>query len=371
MKVTWTDRPVLVFAHRGAAAEAPENTLAAFRRAGEHRTDYVELDVQETSDGVVVVVHDSDLMKVGRSPLKIWDFPRRAASGGGHRQPLLSRLLGRARTDPGRGARRLQGGVARGHRAEGLRPRRAARRARRRSRRSGGDAGSDRHDVVESSDGREDEAAPSGLDAGLLLAKAIGKAVPPQVDFLALESRMATRRFIRQAHAAGKPVYVWTVDDANRMVRMIGLGVDGLITNKPDLAKQVIAEYAEWSRPQRLFMFVMTTLGASQEDLGARERPEAVGDNPLFLTESLRRALLLEDDLQVVPSGRAGRVDRQGLPEIRLGLVEAPAQQRRRTEVRQDVRLPGRIRSDSSRCATASSFRFAWSSTPPRFPWMT
>src|SRR3954468_2067578 len=69
MKDTWTNRPVLIFAHRGASAAAPENTLAAFRRAAEERTDFVELDVQESSDGVVVVAHDRDLMKVARSPL--------------------------------------------------------------------------------------------------------------------------------------------------------------------------------------------------------------------------------------------------------------------------------------------------------------
>jgi glycerophosphoryl diester phosphodiesterase len=73
MRVAWTDRPVTVFAHRGAAAQAPENTLAAFRLAGTLRADYVELDVQESLDGIVVVVHDSDLMKIGRSPLKIWE----------------------------------------------------------------------------------------------------------------------------------------------------------------------------------------------------------------------------------------------------------------------------------------------------------
>jgi glycerophosphoryl diester phosphodiesterase len=73
MRSAWTDHPVLVIAHRGASADAPENTLAAFRRAGELGTDFVELDVQESLDGTVVVVHDSDLMKVGGSPLKIWE----------------------------------------------------------------------------------------------------------------------------------------------------------------------------------------------------------------------------------------------------------------------------------------------------------
>ncbi len=66
--------PVLVIAHRGSSATAPENTLAAFRLAAEQRADFVELDVQESADGQVLVVHDSDLMKVGANPARIWDL---------------------------------------------------------------------------------------------------------------------------------------------------------------------------------------------------------------------------------------------------------------------------------------------------------
>ena len=76
---------------------------------------------------------------------------------------------------------------------------------------------------------------------------------------------MATRRFIRSAHAANKPVYVWTVNDPQRMIRMIGLGVDGLITDRPAMAKDVIARHAAMSEAQRLFLFVMTRLGATVE----------------------------------------------------------------------------------------------------------
>ena len=51
------------------------NTLASFRRAAEEYADFVELDVQKSSDGVVLVAHDRDLMKVARSPLQIWSSP--------------------------------------------------------------------------------------------------------------------------------------------------------------------------------------------------------------------------------------------------------------------------------------------------------
>lgn len=58
-----TPRP-LIIAHRGASAERPENTLAAFRRALALQVDGIELDVHVTRDGVVVVFHDADLCRL-------------------------------------------------------------------------------------------------------------------------------------------------------------------------------------------------------------------------------------------------------------------------------------------------------------------
>ena len=68
------DDDVLVIAHRGAAGRAPENTLASVRAAIEDGADIVEIDVQETADGEVVVIHDSDFMKVAGVSSKIWDL---------------------------------------------------------------------------------------------------------------------------------------------------------------------------------------------------------------------------------------------------------------------------------------------------------
>jgi hypothetical protein len=61
----------LVIAHRAGAHDAPENTLLALERAIAARADLAEIDVQRTKDGVVVVVHDADLMRMARDPRKI------------------------------------------------------------------------------------------------------------------------------------------------------------------------------------------------------------------------------------------------------------------------------------------------------------
>jgi glycerophosphoryl diester phosphodiesterase len=265
MRNAWTQRPVLVIAHRGASHDAPENTLAAFRRAADERADLVELDVQESSDGVVVVAHDSDLMKVGSSPLKIWEATAdelrqvdigsyRSAEFKDERVPTLAEALeacrGKSRVnielkEYGHG-QRLAERVVEIVEAAGM-----------------------QDQIVTMSLSRELVAAMKRLrpewTSGLLTAKAIGDLSGLAVDFLAVESGMATRRFIRLAHAAGKPVYVWTVNDPQRMIRMIGLGVDGLITDRPEVARDVIRHYAEMSEAQRLFVFVMTRFGVREE----------------------------------------------------------------------------------------------------------
>jgi len=265
MGSAWTDRPVTIFAHRGAAAEAPENTLAAFRLAGRQRTDYVELDVQESQDGVVVVVHDVDLMKIGGSPLKVWETPseqlrlvdigsRVGPEFRDERVPTLAEALaackGVSRVNIelkfyGHN-QRLEERVVELVEAAGM-----------------------ENSIVTMSLNRDMVAKMKRLrpawTSGLLSATAIGDLTRVPVDFLAVEKSMATRRFIRAAHRAGKPVYVWTVDDSARMVRMVGLGVDGLITNRPGVAREVLDQFAGMTQAERLFLFVMTTLGAEDD----------------------------------------------------------------------------------------------------------
>src|SRR4051794_21787945 len=96
----WThsrDRP-LIIAHRGAAADAPENSLAAFRLAREYDADGVELDVMRCRTGEVVVFHDDDLARFetngpNSKPRRVcdlgWDELQRIDIGQGERIPQL------------------------------------------------------------------------------------------------------------------------------------------------------------------------------------------------------------------------------------------------------------------------------------------
>ena len=103
---------VSIVGHRAGAGQAPENTLAAVRQAIADGADWIEIDVQETADGEVVVVHDSDFMKLAGDPLKVWDGTLeqiRAIDVGGwfapefddERVPTLREVLERARGKSG------------------------------------------------------------------------------------------------------------------------------------------------------------------------------------------------------------------------------------------------------------------------------
>ena len=247
---------VEVIAHRGAAAARPENTLSAVVQALEDRADWVEIDVQETADGEVVVAHDSDFMKQAGVPLKVWDanlndlaeidigswFDPAYAS---ERTTTLREVLLAAK---GRGKVLIELKYY-GH--DVSLEERVAR-------------------VVDETDMAGDVASMSlkraGVEKmqqvrpdwphGILAATAIGDLSVLDADFLALNTGQVSLPLIRRAHAQGKKVYAWTVDDPVTMARLISIGVDGLITNEPARARTVIEIRNGLSAPERLMLWL-------------------------------------------------------------------------------------------------------------------
>jgi glycerophosphoryl diester phosphodiesterase len=121
---------------------------------------------------------------------------------------------------------------------------------------------------------RNMKALRPGWTVGLLTAKAVGDLTKADVDFLAVHVGMASPGFIRRAHRAGKDVYVWTVNDRINMSRMLSTGVDGVITDHPAQARQVLADRAEMSTAERLLVAAAFWIGLEprepppEEDLG-------------------------------------------------------------------------------------------------------
>ena len=81
------------------------------------------------------------------------------------------------------------------------------------------------------------------------------------MDFLAVNTGMASPGFMRRAQESGKQVFVWTVNDAVTMHRMISLGVNGIITDEPAMAREVIEARAELGAVERLLLHTAVLFG--------------------------------------------------------------------------------------------------------------
>ena len=258
-----TNDEVLIIAHRGAAGKAPENTLASIHQAIADKTDWVEIDVQETADGEVVVMHDSDFMKLAGNKTKIWDatLPQLAEidigswfdpSFSAERVPTLKEVL-----EVSKGKAKVVIELKYYGHDKKLEQRVA--------------------EIVEATDMVNEIAIMSlKYDAvkkmrsvrpdwkiGLLSTTAIGDLTSLETDFLAVSMGMASGGFVRRVHESGKKIFVWTVNDPISMSRMISLGVDGLITDEPEMARQVLADRKKLSSMQRLLIHTALLFGDS------------------------------------------------------------------------------------------------------------
>lgn len=253
---------VQVIAHRGAAGQRPENTMASFQKAIEDRADWIELDVQESADGVVIVVHDSDFMKLAGTQLKVWDATAEELADidigswfspeySDQRTPTLRQVLELAR---GTGSGVLIELKYYGHDRK-LEERVAA--------------------LVEET-GMVDQVQLMSLKyeavkkmkalrpewtVGLLAAASVGRLWDLESDFLAVNMGMANGTLVARSREVGKKLHVWTVNDPLDMSRMLSLGVSGLITDEPARAREVIAQRAELSTAQRLVLALGSQLG--------------------------------------------------------------------------------------------------------------
>lgn len=254
-----------IIAHRGAAGRAPENTLAAIEAAIEDDADWVEIDVQEAADGTVVVAHDSDFMKLSGVATKVWDATPDELAGidigswfgtefAGERVPTLRQVLELTRG---------QSNVVIELKYYGHDERLEERVA----------------EIVEAT-GMSDSIALMSLKypavqkmkqlrpdwtVGLLSATAIGDLTRLEADFLAVSANMVSSGFVRRAREAGKQVFAWTVNDPVTMSRMLSFGVDGVITDEPAMAREVLAERADMSSAERLLLAAAMVFGRDFE----------------------------------------------------------------------------------------------------------
>jgi len=227
---------MIIIAHRGASRAEPENTLRAFELAIRQGAQMIELDLQMTADGRVVVLHDLEMDKTtdfkGRVDRMTLEEVRKADAGRGERVPTLEETLdltiGKVRLyleikDPRAAGETLRQIRERGCQADCM---------------------------LASFDiplmrGLGDEVRD--IELGIILGNETLNPVVrwreafPWValrniryDVLCMQVELCYGLLARRIKASGRKLYVWTADEEKDFERMISRGVDGIVTNVPD-----------------------------------------------------------------------------------------------------------------------------------------
>jgi glycerophosphoryl diester phosphodiesterase len=247
----------LVFAHRGGCALGPENTIAAFDRGRQAGADGFELDVHLSADGIVVVCHDDTLERTTGAvgPIRARTAADLASVDAGYRfvdaaggfpfrglgigVPTLRDVLGRygdmrliieMKEDSPDMARAVVAAVRAADAVERV---------------CAAGYGQRSLDTVRSA--LPDMAtSASYAEAQWALYRSIvrwpvrrARYDAFQVPESAGQLRIISPRFVRHVHAAGQRIQAWTIDDEADMQRLLEWGVDGLISNRPDVAVRV------------------------------------------------------------------------------------------------------------------------------------
>lgn len=238
-----------MLAHRGLAVDAPENTMLAFELAVRAGADYVETDVHVSADGVAVIAHDPTLKRVAIGRVdRVADLSaqelRRVDLGEGQRVATLEEALHAfprtrfnidVKTDAATEA--TVEVVRRADAADRvlLTAFSDARRRRLAAMVPGVATSAGRASVLRARAASVTRNAP-------LLRRAVAGAHALQIPERVGRMRLLSPGLIDTAHAAGIEVHVWTVNDEPDMRRLVALGVDGIVTDRADLALRVIAE---------------------------------------------------------------------------------------------------------------------------------
>lgn len=248
-RLPFLDHPgPIPFAHRGGAGDWPENTMPAFEGAVALGYRYLETDVHVTADGVLLAFHDDVLDRVTDRVGLIRELPwaevSRARVDGREPIPRFDELLAawpdvRINIDPKHDsavdalAEAIEAADAVDRVCIGsFSDRRIARLRARLGPRlctSLGPKGVARL-----------RAASYGLPAGRFPAACV------QVPVRQGRVTLVDERFVRTAHHHGLAVHIWTIDEPAEMTDLLDLGVDGIMTDRPAVLRDVLESRAQW-----------------------------------------------------------------------------------------------------------------------------
>lgn len=235
-----------VLAHRGLALAAPENSLLAFAHAVAQGVQHIETDVHVSADGEAIIAHDPDLSRVAGQPTRVDELTvaqlARVELGEGQHPPTLAEALDAFPETRFNIDLKAAGAVAptvaavRDARAEhrvlltsfSERRRRAALRL--------------LPGVATSASGARFAAAllSASIGAAPLVRASLRGLHAVQIPVRALGLDTVSPGRLRAYRRAGVEVHVWTVNDEPEMRRLLALGVDGLVTDRADIALEVV-----------------------------------------------------------------------------------------------------------------------------------
>ncbi|SET58907.1 glycerophosphodiester phosphodiesterase [[Clostridium] polysaccharolyticum] len=232
---------VKITAHRGFSSQAPENTLEAFQAAIDSMSDFVEFDVQQTKDGELIILHDSNLQRTCGKNKFIWNASfeevRRFDAGAwfsddyaGVQIPTLEesitlckgKILMNIEIKGNSHFKDLEEQVVMLIQKYGIQ----------------------KQCVVQSTDYaalKKVKKLDSSITTGLILMGAYGEFdESTDIDFFSIRSTFVNKNMVESAHKNGKGVYAWTVNTKNEIRRMKVLKVDNIITDRPILARELL-----------------------------------------------------------------------------------------------------------------------------------
>ncbi len=230
-----------ITAHRGSSRSAPENTIPAIEAAIEELADSVEIDVQMTLDGEIVLCHDASLKRVAGvnrpvSSMTLKEVQELDAGSwfskvyAGTRIPTLREVLEFCSQKIDLNIEIKYAGK------DSMLPEKTAELVR--------EYGMENQCVITSTSLpylRRVKTVLPQIRTGYIISAAYGNFYSgDDMDFISIRSGFVSSSLMQNAHEQGKAVYAWTVNGRNEMERLAFLGVDGIITDRPVVAREIV-----------------------------------------------------------------------------------------------------------------------------------
>lgn len=240
------DKEILIMAHRGDSIRGVQNTFSAFESTYRSGIKYIELDVQQTQDGILVAFHDEDTYALtgqsGTIAERTWEEVQQLRVEEKESIPSLDSIIQWAQQhalvlfldikelDPEQQIGKQVARLIQKYNAQDI-----------------VSVMSLHTSVLE-----QVKKTDLNIKRGFVIAAKAGEWNQYEVDFYTMNMFWANRKNISQAHALGKPVYVWQIDGDISEGEVLFVSADGIIVDDPVRSMAWFEAYQEWSLSRKI-----------------------------------------------------------------------------------------------------------------------